>query len=208
MDQKVLSVMIADDHTIVRAGIAALLTHYAGFEVIGEANNGVEAVEMYRSHRPDVVLMDLRMPEMGGVAAITQIKSINSNAAVVILTTFDGDEDIYRGMKAGAKGYVLKDAKPDELIDCIKAVNRGQNYIPSNVAAKLVNRFASLELTDRETEILIHVANGESNKRIASNLEISEGTVKTHIATILGKLDATSRTEAVAIARRRGLIED
>jgi two-component system NarL family response regulator len=204
---RVFSVVIADDHAVVRAGLATLLEHAGGFKVVAHANTGVEAVEQWKKHRPDVILMDLKMPGMGGLEAITRIRSEKGDAAVVILTTFDGDEDIFRGIRAGARGYLLKDASPEELLLCVKTACEGRNYIPVNVAAKLANRISSNALTEREHEILIRVASGESNKRIALNLDITEGTVKTHIASVLSKLDATSRTEAVAIARRRGLIE-
>jgi two-component system NarL family response regulator len=200
-------ILLADDQRIVRTGIAAFLSYTGRFEVVAEAGTGAEAVEMWRTHRPDVTLMDLRMPNGTGVDAIAAIKSLDSRAAIVVLTTFDGDEDIFRGMRAGARGYILKDANPQELIDCIIAVAQGQSYIPSGVAAKLISRMSSFALTDRESEILRLVARGESNKKIAASLSISEGTVKTHMASVLAKLGAESRTEAVAIARRRGLID-
>lgn len=200
-------IVIADDHAVVRAGVAALLEHAGGFKIVGHANTGVEAVKQWIEHRPDLILMDLKMPEMGGLEAIARIRSEKVDAAIVILTTFDGDEDIFRGIRGGARGYVLKDASPEELILCVKTVCEGRSYIPVNIASKLADRISGNALTEREREILARVASGESNKRIAQNLDITEGTVKTHIASVLSKLDATSRTEAVAIARRRGLIE-
>lgn len=207
-DSPQLSVMVADDHGVVRAGIAALLVEVGGFSVVGEASDGIEAVNVFRDVCPDVVLMDLRMPRMGGVEAIAFIKRIKSDAAIVILTTFDGDEDIFRAMRAGARGYILKDDDPRDLFACIRAVYSGQTYIPPCVAAKLLPRLFAEALTEREAEVLSFMAKGESNKAIGDRLRISEVTVKTHIANILDKLDATSRTEAVSIARRRGLISD
>jgi two-component system NarL family response regulator len=204
---KEFRVVIADDHAVVRAGIATLLEHAGGFKVVAQAKTGAEAVEQWTRHRPDLMLMDLRMPGMGGLEAVARIRAESADAVVVILTTFDGDEDIFRAMKAGARGYLLKDASPEELLACVRSVCEGRSYIPAGVAAKLASRISGNALTEREREILTHVAGGESNKRIALDLHITEGTVKTHIASVLSKLDATSRTEAVAIARRRGLID-
>jgi two-component system NarL family response regulator len=199
--------VIADDHAVVRAGIAALLEGAGGLRVVAQASTGVEAVERWKEHRPDLTLIDLKMPKMGGLEVIARIRAEQADASVVILTMFDGDEGIFRAVKAGARGYLLKDASPEELLVCVRSVCEGRSYFPTGIAARLANRISSNTLTDREQEILIRVASGESNKRIALNLHITEGTVKTHIASMLSKLDATSRTEAVAIARRRGLIE-
>lgn len=202
-----LRLLIADDHAVVREGIAALMQQQADFRVIAQASSGTEAVALWREHKPDVTLMDLRMPGMDGVDAITEIRATHPGASIVILTTYDGDEDIYRGLRAGARGYLLKDARPEELVTCIRSVHAGRAYIPSEVAAKLAGRIGGDALTEREREILQYVAKGESNKRIARDLGITEGTVKTHLQSILAKLDATSRTEAVAIAHKRGLIK-
>ncbi|SFI32688.1 two component transcriptional regulator, LuxR family [Collimonas sp. OK307] len=202
-----LRIMIADDHCVVRAGIASLLNDLGYVEIVGQASNGLEAVEQWRKHKPDITLMDLRMPEMGGVEAITQIRAEKRDALIVILTTFDGDEDVFRGMRAGAKGCLLKDTTPEELISCIRCVSFGRSYIPSSVAEKLANRLTGDALTAREAEILKHVADGEANKLIAYHLNIAPGTVKKYLTSILSKLDATSRTGAVSVARRRGLIE-
>ncbi len=199
--------LIADDHAVVREGIAALMQQQGDFRVVAQASSGSEAVMLWREHKPDVTLMDLRMPGMDGVDAITQIRSTNPAANIVILTTYDGDEDIYRGLRAGARGYLLKDARPEELVTCIRSVHSGRAYIPNEVAAKLAGRIGGDALTERERGILQYVAKGESNKRIALDLGITEGTVKTHLQSILAKLDATSRTEAVAIAHKRGLIK-
>ncbi|HEX4583243.1 MAG TPA: response regulator transcription factor [Burkholderiaceae bacterium] len=204
---KEFRIVIADDHPVVRAGIATLLETSGGFKVVAQANTGVEAVEQWKRHRPDLILIDLKMPAMGGLEAIARIRAESADAAVVVLTTFDGDEDIFRAMKGGARGYLLKDASAEELVACLRSVCDGRSYIPAGIAGKLASRISTNALTERERQILAHVASGESNKRIALKLQITEGTVKTHIASVLSKLDATSRTEAVAIARRRGLID-
>jgi len=174
--------------------------------VVGEAGSGHEVLEQWRNHRPDVTLMDLRMPEMSGVEAIIAIREADDKASVIILTTYDSDEDVYRGMRAGAKAYLLKDAHREELLNCIRAVYAGKTVVSAGVASKLASRLHEEELTPRELEILNLVAQGLSNKLIARALEISEGTVKTHVKNLLEKLDATSRTEALAVAARRGLI--
>ena len=201
-----IRVLIADDHLVVREGLVAILNRQSDMTVVGEAGNGHEALEQWRDHRPDVTLMDLRMPEMSGVEAIIAIREEDDKASVIILTTYDSDEDVYRGMRAGAKAYLLKDAHREELLNCIRAVYAGKTVVSAGVAAKLASRLREDELTPRELEILNLVAQGLSNKLIARTLEISEGTVKTHVKNFLEKLDATSRTEALAVAARRGLI--
>lgn len=201
-----LRILIADDHRVVRAGLSALLEQEKDMAVIAEASNGEEAVALWTAHRPDVTLMDLSMPALGGVAAIREIREIDPLARVIVLTTFDGDGDIYNAMRAGAKGYLLKDTDPNELFAAIRKVWEGKSYLPAEVAGKLAERLDGDTLTDRELEILQLVANGQSNKLIARALDITEGTVKTHLKNILGKLDATSRTEAAAIAQKRGIV--
>ena len=201
-----IRVLIADDHAVVREGLVAILNRQDDLIVVGEAANGREALEQWRKHQPDITLMDLRMPEMSGVAAIDAIRAEDDQALIIVLTTYDSDEDVYRAMRAGAKAYVLKDAHREELLDCIRCVCRGQMFVSPEVAAKLASRISEEELTNRELEILTLLAEGKSNKLIARELNISEGTVKTHVKSILEKLDATSRTEAVAVAARRGLI--
>jgi len=204
---KQFRIVVADDHAVVRAGVAALLDRVTGFSIVAQASSGVEAVELWRKHRPDLMLVDLKMPAMGGAEVIARIRAEEADAALVVLTAFDADEEIFRAVKAGARGYILKDTLAEELISCVRCVCEGRTYIPASIAAKLAGRISGNALTEREGEILSRVATGESNKRIALNLHISEGTVKTHIASLLSKLHATSRTEAVAIARRRGLID-
>ncbi|MFB2894786.1 response regulator [Aerosakkonemataceae cyanobacterium BLCC-F50] len=201
----VIRVLIADDHQIVSQGLAMLLECKPDITVVGQASNGHEAIALFRQHQPDVTLMDLRMPEMGGVEAITTLCAEFPNPRIIVLTTFDGDEDIYRGLRAGAKGYLLKDSKADELVAAIHTVHRGKQHIPSEVAAKLVERMVNPELSDRELEVLRQMAKGMNNHEIGVALSISESTVKFHINRILSKLGVSDRTQAVIIALRRGL---
>ena len=201
----VIRVLIVDDHLIVQEGIAALINEEEDMTVIGQAKNGVEAIELFRQEQPDVTLMDLRMPEMGGVEAITALCTEFNTARVIVLTTYDGDEDIYRGLRAGAKGYLLKDSKPSELREAIRTVYSGQQYIPSHVGVKLVERMNNPALTDRELEVLQLVAQGMSNLEIGVALTITESTVKSNINRILSKLGAKDRTQATIIAMKRGL---
>jgi DNA-binding NarL/FixJ family response regulator len=201
-----ITVLIVDDHPVVRMGLAGMLKLRPELTLVAEAANGNEAVQLYMRHRPNVVLMDLRMPGLDGVAAIEAIRAQDAAARVVILTTFDGEEDIYRGLRAGAKGYLLKDTPSDEIVHCIAAVMRGQKYLPQGVASKLADRLHSDELSRRELEVLGHLSGGMSNKQIARLTGITEGTVKFHVTAVMGKLGVKSRTEAVAVAIRRGLI--
>lgn len=174
--------------------------------VVAQASNGQEAVAQFRRHHPDVVLMDLRMPLMDGVEAITAIRQEDPAARIIILTTFDGDEDIYRGLRSGAKAYLLKDAPLDELLQSIRAVHEGKTWIPPTVAAKLAARVSATDLTAREVEVLRLVVDGKSNKEIGTALFVSEGTVKVHINHILDKLGVSGRTEAINVALKRGLV--
>jgi two-component system NarL family response regulator len=175
--------------------------------VVAEASNGREAVDLWKEHRPDVTLLDLRMPELDGVGAIKEIRELDGDAHIVVLTTFDGDEDIYRAIKAGAKAYLLKDTAREALMECIRKVHAGETCIPATLAAKLAERVSGEALSAREIEVLQRIAAGKSNKEIGAELFISEGTVKTHVKSIFSKLDVVSRTEAVATATRRGLIQ-
>jgi DNA-binding NarL/FixJ family response regulator len=201
----VIRVLIVDDHAIVQQGIAAIIDEESDLTVIGRAMDGIEAIERFRQEQPDVTLMDLRMPRMGGVEAITAICAEFNTARIIVLTTYDGDEDIYRGLRSGAKGYLLKDSKPSELRTAIRTVHNGQQYIPPNVAAKLVERMTNPELTDRELEVLQLVAQGMSNLEISTALGITEGTVKSNMNRILSKLGAKDRTQATIIALKRGI---
>lgn len=199
-------VLIADDHPVVRMGLAGMVTGCEGLCLVGQADSGESAVQQYRQLRPDLVLMDLRMPGLDGVGAIEAIRAMDPGARIVLLTTFDGEEDIYRGLRAGAKAYLLKDAPHEQIIDCIRAVMRGQRYLPAPLALKLADRLDGDALSRRELEVLRQMSTGKSNKEIARITSITEGTVKFHVTAIMAKLGAKSRTEAVAVAIRRGLI--
>mgnify|MGYP004474748553 CR=1 FL=1 len=200
-----IRVLIVDDHAIVQQGLAAMIENKPDMTVVGQAGNGQEAIDQYRQLQPDVTLMDLRMPQVSGVDATMKICAEFAHARIIILTTYDGDEDIYRGLRAGAKGYLLKDAEPDELLNAIHIVHNGQQYIPPHVGAKLVQRMKSPELTDRELEVLQLVAQGMSNLQISTTLNIAESTVKSNINHILSKLGAKDRTQATIIALKRGI---
>jgi DNA-binding NarL/FixJ family response regulator len=202
-----IRILIADDHSVVREGLVSLVKRKSDMVVVAEAGNGREAVELWKEHRPDVTLLDLRMPELDGVGAIEEIRELDENAQIVVLTTYDGDEDIYRAIKAGAKAYLLKDTARDALVETVRRVHAGETYLPPQLAAKLAERVSGQALSPREIEVLQRMAVGKSNKEIGSELFISEGTVKTHIKSIFSKLDVVSRTEAVATATRRGLIQ-
>ena len=211
----VIRVLIADDHPIVRQGIVAVVDRERDIEVVGEASNGHEAVEMTASLEPDIVLMDMKMPEMDGVEATAHITNTAPNAAVIILTTFDTDDYIFRGLKAGARGYLLKDSPPSELIGAIRTVHSGESMIEPRVAGRLLDQFtrsssedASQDsLSPRETEVVRLMASGATNKEIAARLNIGESTVKTHIVHLFTKLGVNDRTGAVMAAARRGIVE-
>ncbi|WNZ25770.1 response regulator transcription factor [Leptolyngbya sp. NK1-12] len=200
-----IRVLVVDDHPVVRQGLIGMLEEAPDIVIVGQGRNGHEAIAVFQQQQPDVTLMDLRMPEMEGVAAITVICNEFPNARIIVLTTYDTDEEIYRGLRAGAKGYLLKDSEPEELLTAIRTVNRGQQYIPSNVAAKLVQRMTGPELSDRELEVLQLIGQGMSNQEISTALNISESTVKTHVNRILSKLDVKDRTQAAIIALKRGI---
>jgi two-component system NarL family response regulator len=202
-----IAVLIADDHSVVREGLASLIGRKPDMTVVGEASNGREAVDLWKRCRPDVTLLDLRMPELDGVSAIKEIRAGDENARIIVLTTFDGDEDIYRAIQAGAKGYLLKDAPREALMDTIRRVHAGETCVPVHLAVKLAERVSGETLSAREIEVLKLIAQGKSNKEIGSALFISEGTVKSHVKAIFAKMSVISRTEAVANATRRGLIQ-
>jgi len=206
-EKKRIRILIADDHTVVREGLVALVKRKSDMVIVAAASNGREAVDLWRQHRPDVTLLDLRMPELDGVGAIKEIRDVDPNAQIVVLTTYDGDEDIYRAIKAGAKAYLLKDTARDALVDCVRRVHAGETYLPPSLAAKLAERVSGAALSQREMEVLQRMATGKSNKEIGAELFISDGTVKTHVSSIFTKLDVVSRTEAIATATRRGLIQ-
>jgi len=202
-----ICILIADDHSVVREGLVSLVKRKSDMTVVAEASNGREAVDLWKEHRPDVTLLDLRMPELDGVGVIKEIREFDDGAHIIVLTTFDGDEDIYRAIKAGAKGYLLKDTAREALMESIRRVHAGETCIPPALAAKLAERVSGEALSAREIEVLQRIAAGKSNKEIGAELFISEGTVKTHVKSIFSKLDVVSRTEAVATATRRGLIQ-
>jgi two-component system, NarL family, response regulator len=201
-----IKILIADDHPVVRDGLAMLINNRPDMTVVGEAANGRKAVELYSEHKPDLVLMDLRMPEMDGVDAIIAIRREYPAARIIVVTTFDTDEDIFRALQAGARGYILKDAPHEEMLACLRSVYSGKKFIPPAIAAKLSDRMNLDVLTAREIEVLRLTAEGKSNKETAEALFITEGTVKTHLNTIMRKLDAADRTQAVTIAIKRGII--
>src|SRR6266481_5698169 len=202
-----IGILIADDHSVLRQGLVSLIGFESDMMVVGEAGNGREAVELWKRHRPEVTMLDLRMPELDGVGVIKQIRAADENARIIVLTTFDGDEDIYRAIQAGAKGYLLKDVPREALMDCISRVNAGETCVPVHLAAKLAERVSGETLSGREIDVLKLMAQGKSNKEIGSALFISEGTVKSHVKAIFAKMNVISRTEAVASATRRGLIQ-
>jgi DNA-binding NarL/FixJ family response regulator len=202
-----IRVLLAEDHVVVRNGLAAIINQEKDMTVVAEAGEGKEAVELWKKHRPDVTLMDLRMPGLSGANAIYEIHEVNPAVRIIVLTTFDGDEDIYRAIRAGAKAYLLKDVKREELFHCIREVQAGRFFIPPAIAAKLAGHQSIEELTPRELEVLKLLAEGKPNKLIASALSIGEVTVKSHVRAIFFKLNVLSRTEAIAVATRSGLIQ-
>jgi len=200
------TVLLVDDHALLRTGVANIINQEHDLQVVAEASNGVEAVAAFERHRPDVTLLDLRMPVMEGVEAVRQIRDRDPRARVVVLTTYDTDDEISRALKAGAKAYVLKDISADQLIGCIRDVLAGKTYLAPSAAAKLAEGVTHVQLTPREMAALRLMADGKANKEIASELSISERTVKTHLGHLFDKLGVTSRTEAIKVATRRGLV--
>jgi two-component system, NarL family, response regulator len=201
-----IRVVLADDHPVVRDGLAAIVNQQSDMEVVGEAGDGEEAIALFHALKPDVMVLDLRMPKHDGVAVVQRVIESDPGARMLIMTTYDGDEDIFQCLSQGAKGYLLKDAPRQEILSAIRAVSEDRPYTSSTVAAKALQRMAKPSLTQRELAVLQLVAEGRSNKDIARRLSITEGTAKTHVKAIPTKLDAISRTEAVAVAHRRGLI--
>ena len=201
-----IRIMLVEDHQVVRQGLAALLSTMDDLEIVGSVGDGLEAIDTFRKVEPDVTLIDLQLPKLGGADTIRQIRSEFPQARFIVLTTFDGDEDIYRALQAGARAYLLKGMTSEELIATIRAVHAGKSHIPPAIAEKLAERMGTEELTPREFDVLEQIVHGKSNKEIAVELEITEATVKTHINSLLGKLGVTDRTQAATAAIQRGIV--
>ena len=201
-----IRILVVDDHHVVRQGLVALLNIMPEIEVVGEASDGLEAIELHRTLRPDVTLMDLQLPKLGGVDAILRIRAEDPAARFIVLTTFDGDEDIFRSLQAGAKAYLLKGMTVEELTSTIQAVHSGKTRIAAPIAEKLAERMSGQALTARELAVLERIVAGRANKEIASDLDISEATVKSHINNLLGKLGVSDRTQAATVAIQRGIV--
>lgn len=201
-----IRVLCVDDHSLVRKGIASILANERDIQLVGEAPNGRVAVELFRQHQPDVTLMDLRMPEVDGIEATRMIRHEFPEAKIIALTSFDGDQDIYRALEAGVRGYLLKEMVHTEVLNAIRVVDSGRRLLPQEVSDRLSGYFPQVVLTPREVEVLTLVAQGLANKEVAARLGTASGTVKMHVQNILAKLDATDRTHAVTIALARGII--
>jgi DNA-binding NarL/FixJ family response regulator len=207
MSKPAIRVLSVDDHPLLREGIAAIVNNEPDMTMVAQASTGREAIQQHRIHTPDVTLMDLRLPDMSGIDTMIAIRSTTPAARIVVLTTFEGDVEIQRALAAGARGYVLKSMPPRELADVIRHVHAGRKQIPAAVAAQLAEHLGEESLTERERDVLLHVAAGNRNRDIGELLAISEETVKVHMKHIMEKLGASDRTEAVTIAVRRGIIE-
>jgi two-component system, NarL family, response regulator len=204
----VISVLIADDHPVVREGLAAIFKTQKDIKVVGEAANGEEALELSNQHSPDVLLLDLRMPKKDGLQVITELAARRlPKPRIIVMTTYESEEDIRRALKAGAKGYLVKGATPKQIRESVRAVAAGESLLPTAIASKLAESMAHAELSERERQFLEFIAQGRSNKEIGQILYIAENTVKTHVKSILTKLDAVGRTEAIAVGIKRGLIK-
>ncbi len=201
-----IRVLCVDDHPLVRKGVASILANEDDMQLVAEAANGREAVELYRQYRPDVVLMDLRMPEMDGIDATRTIRAGDPEARIIALTSYDGDQDIYRALEAGVRGYILKEMVHTEVVKAIRTVMAGKRLMPPEVAERLSEYFPQVALTPREVEVLSFVARGLANKEIAHKLGTANGTIKMHVQNILEKLGAADRTHAVTIAIERGIL--
>ena len=201
-----IRILVVDDHHVVRQGLVALLNIMPDIEVVGEAGDGLEAIKLHQSLHPDITLMDLQLPKLGGVDAIIRIRAEDPAARFIVLTTFDGDEDIFRSLQAGAKAYLLKGMTVEELTSTIQAVHSGKTRISAPIAEKLAERMSGQALTARELAVLERIVAGRANKEIASDLDISEATVKTHVNNLLGKLGVSDRTHAATVAIQRGIV--
>ncbi len=206
MSNEPIRVLVVEDHHVVRQGLVALLKVVEGLEVVAEAADGVEAITQFRKHQPDITLIDLRLPRMGGVDVIHRLRTETPHARFIVLTTYDGDEDIYKALKAGARAYLLKGMTSEELVATIRSVHAGKSHIPPAIAERLAERMGTEDLTARELDVLEQIVQGKSNKEIGTELDISEATVKTHINSLLSKLGVTDRTQATTAAIRRGIV--
>jgi DNA-binding NarL/FixJ family response regulator len=205
--QRKIRVFSVDDHPLLREGIAAIINSQSDMIMVAQASTGREAIQRFREHRPDVTLMDLRLPDLSGIDTLSAILAEFPDARIMMLTTFEGDVEVQRSLAAGARGYLLKNMPPKDLVDAVRQVHAGRKRIPQEVAAQLAEHIADEHLTEREVDVLQHVAGGNRNRDIAEQLSISEETVKVHVKHIMEKLGATDRTAAVAIAVRRGIIQ-
>jgi DNA-binding NarL/FixJ family response regulator len=206
-DQTRIRVLSVDDHPLLREGLAAIINNQPDMSLVAEAASSSEAVQRFREHRPDVTLMDLRLPDASGIDAMIAIRAEFADARIIMLTTFEGDVEIQRALEAGARGYMLKSMPPGELVEVIRQVHAGKKRVPAEVASHLAEHLSDESLTAREIDVLRHIAGGNRNRDIAERLYISEETVKVHVKHIMEKLGATDRTQAVAIAVRRGIIQ-
>jgi DNA-binding NarL/FixJ family response regulator len=206
MSDNKIRIVVIDDQAVVRQGFVSLINTVADMEVIAEGTNGQQAIDLYREHKPDIMLIDLRMPVLSGVEAIAAIRREFPPARIIVLTTYDGDEDIYRSLQAGAQGYLLKDVFFEDLEEAIRKVHAGSRRIPSIVAERLAERMSGSDLTGRELEVLQQIVAGKSNKEIGTHLGISEATVKSHVNNILSKLGVSDRTQAATTALQRGIV--
>jgi DNA-binding NarL/FixJ family response regulator len=206
VSDNLIRVLCADDHALVRKGIASILANEADMKMVAEAENGQEAVELFRQHHPDVTLMDLRMPAMDGIAAVKAIRAESPGAKIIALTSYDGDHEIYSALEAGVQGYILKEMVHTEVLRAIRQVHGGQRLMPPEVVERLAEHYPQVGLTPREVEVLGYVAKGLSNNEIAQKLGTAGGTVKIHVQNILGKLRASDRTHAVTLALQRGIL--
>lgn len=205
LSQKI-GVMVVDDHPLIRVGIAAIVNARADMTVVAQAGTGEEALELFRRNKPDVTLMDLRLPGIGGVEAIAAMRTTRPDARFIVVTTYDGDEDIHRALEAGAQGYIIKGMPYQTLVEAIHRVHLGKRFLPPPVANTLASRMPDSELSPREMEVLLLLVAGRSNKEIAQTLDIAEATVKSHVSTILMRLGVEDRTQAVVTALQRGLV--